>query len=179
MANKEEASEPLKYQTWVFKVPIHCEGCKRKVKKILHSIDGVYTTAIDSQLQKVTVTGNVDADTLMKKLNKSGKHAELWPEPPKKNPDNNNNKKKDKKPSKDAAADEKGGGDSPPAKSGDSDKKPAAAAENPTNNGGGGGGSAPSKSAEPAAPSKEKQQQQKPKAAAAEGKSPATLQKAR
>ncbi|KAK1264962.1 hypothetical protein QJS04_geneDACA017029 [Acorus gramineus] len=39
MANKEEASEPLKYQTWVLKVPIHCEGCKRKVKKVLHSID--------------------------------------------------------------------------------------------------------------------------------------------
>lgn len=66
-------------QTWVLKVSIHCEGCKRKVKKVLQSIDGVYTTTIDSKQQKVTVTGNVKAETLIKKLVKTGKHAEIWP----------------------------------------------------------------------------------------------------
>ncbi|KAM2049764.1 hypothetical protein EV2_008450 [Malus domestica] len=82
MATKpaEEAPGTLKYQTWVLKVSIHCEGCKRKVKKVLQNIDGVYTTDIDSQQHKVTVTGNVEAETLLKKLQKSGKHAELWPE---------------------------------------------------------------------------------------------------
>ena len=40
---------------------------------------GVYTTVIDSQQHKVTVTGNVDSETLLKKLLRSGKHAELWP----------------------------------------------------------------------------------------------------
>lgn len=63
------------------KVSIHCVGCWRKVKKILKSIDGVYTATIDQQ-QKVTVTGNIDAETLIKKLIKSGKHAEMWPEKP-------------------------------------------------------------------------------------------------
>ncbi|KAF5941470.1 hypothetical protein HYC85_019112 [Camellia sinensis] len=77
---EEPPSEPLTYETWVLKVPIHCEGCKRKVKKVLQSIDGVYTTTIDSQQQKVTVTGNVKAETLIKKLIKTGKHAEIWPE---------------------------------------------------------------------------------------------------
>ncbi|KAK6913783.1 Heavy metal-associated domain, HMA [Dillenia turbinata] len=72
--------EPLKYQIWVLKVSIHCEGCKRKVKKVLQGIDGVYITTIDLHQQKVTVAGNVDAETLIKKLNKTGKHAELWPE---------------------------------------------------------------------------------------------------
>ncbi|XP_058212453.1 heavy metal-associated isoprenylated plant protein 35-like [Rhododendron vialii] len=72
--------QPLKYQTWVLKVSIHCEGCKRKVKKVLQSIDGVYTTTIDSQQHKATVTGNVKAETLIKELVKTGKHAELWPE---------------------------------------------------------------------------------------------------
>ncbi|KAF9605734.1 hypothetical protein IFM89_018130 [Coptis chinensis] len=76
----EEASEPLKYQKWTLKVSIHCEGCKRKVKKVLQNIDGVYATTIDSQQHKVIVTGDVDADTLIKKLVKTGKHAELWPE---------------------------------------------------------------------------------------------------
>ncbi|RVW54635.1 Heavy metal-associated isoprenylated plant protein 36 [Vitis vinifera] len=66
----QDPPQPLKYQTWVLKVSIHCEGCKKKVKKVLHSIDGVYTTVIDSQQHKVTVTGNVDAETLIKKLNK-------------------------------------------------------------------------------------------------------------
>lgn len=37
-------------------------------------------TDIDSQQNKVTVTGNVDAQTLIKKLLKSGKQAELWPQ---------------------------------------------------------------------------------------------------
>lgn len=41
---------------------------------------GVYTTEIDSKQQKVTVTGNVATDTLIKKLVRNGKPAELWPE---------------------------------------------------------------------------------------------------
>ncbi|KAB1214001.1 Heavy metal-associated isoprenylated plant protein 26 [Morella rubra] len=82
MASKsaQEPSEPLKYQTWVLKVSLHCEGCKRKVKKVLQSIDGVFTTTFDSQQHKVTVTGNVTVETLIKKLVKTGKHAEIWPE---------------------------------------------------------------------------------------------------
>ncbi|KNA18663.1 hypothetical protein SOVF_068720 [Spinacia oleracea] len=69
---------PLKYQTWTLRVPIHCEGCKKKVKKILQKIDGVYMTTIDAQQHKVTVTGNIEAQTLLQKLSKSGKPAELW-----------------------------------------------------------------------------------------------------
>ncbi|XP_043711914.1 heavy metal-associated isoprenylated plant protein 36-like [Telopea speciosissima] len=82
MATKlaEAASESLKYQTWVLKVSIHCEGCKRKVKKVLQGVEGVYTTMIDSPQQKVTVTGNVNAETLFGKLLKTMKHVELWPE---------------------------------------------------------------------------------------------------
>ncbi|KAL6548258.1 hypothetical protein OROGR_008679 [Orobanche gracilis] len=77
---EETLQPPLQYQTWVLKVSIHCQGCKKKVKKVLQTIDGVYTIDIDSQQQKVTVTGNIDPQTLIKKLVKSGKHAELFPE---------------------------------------------------------------------------------------------------
>ncbi|KAL6293180.1 hypothetical protein ACE6H2_001322 [Prunus campanulata] len=80
LVSAQQVSESLKYQTWVLRVSIHCEGCKRKVKKVLQKIDGVYTTAIDSQRNRVTVTGNVDVQTLIKKLiMKAGKKAELWP----------------------------------------------------------------------------------------------------
>ncbi|OVA03082.1 Heavy metal-associated domain [Macleaya cordata] len=54
-----------------------CEGCKRKVKKLLQSIEGVLKTEIDSSEPKVTVLGNVDPQILIKKLGKSGKQAEL------------------------------------------------------------------------------------------------------
>jgi len=40
---------------------------------------GVYKTEVDSHQHKVTVTGNVDAQILIKKLMRSGKYAELWP----------------------------------------------------------------------------------------------------
>ncbi|GER32337.1 heavy metal transport/detoxification superfamily protein [Striga asiatica] len=70
--------EFLKIQTCVLKVNIHCDGCKHKVKKILQKIEGVYTIKIDSEQGKVTVSGNVDSSTLIKKLVKNGKHAEIW-----------------------------------------------------------------------------------------------------
>ncbi|KAI3895084.1 hypothetical protein MKW92_022566 [Papaver armeniacum] len=77
----EESPEPLRYQTSVLKVSIHCQGCKKKVKKILQSIDGVYQISIDTQQHKVTVTGDVDSEKLIKTLIKAGKLAELWPQP--------------------------------------------------------------------------------------------------
>ncbi|XP_023736188.1 heavy metal-associated isoprenylated plant protein 35 [Lactuca sativa] len=81
---EEHNTPPLKYKTWFLKVSIHCVGCKRKVKRVLQSIEGVYTIDIDSKQQKVTVVGNVEVDTLIKKLVKTGKHAEKWPENPNK-----------------------------------------------------------------------------------------------
>ncbi|TYI70831.1 hypothetical protein E1A91_D08G250400v1 [Gossypium mustelinum] len=89
----EEIQEPaLKYKAWVLKVSIHCEGCKRKVEKILRKIDDhsanqnlgtcVYEVDADLKQQKVTVKANlhVNVDTLIKKIVKKGRHAELWPE---------------------------------------------------------------------------------------------------
>ncbi|KAL5700500.1 hypothetical protein ACHQM5_025935 [Ranunculus cassubicifolius] len=55
-----------------------CDGCKRKVKKQLQSIDGVLKTEIDASQPKVTVLGNVDPKVLVKKLLKVGKQAEIW-----------------------------------------------------------------------------------------------------
>ncbi|CAM8893190.1 unnamed protein product [Rhodiola kirilowii] len=102
---EEETLAALTYKTWVLKVSIHCEGCNKKVKKVLQSIDGVYTTTVDSQQHKVHVTGNVEAETLIRKLLKAGKHATLWPEEPKKN----NTEKPQKKGDLDDGSGEPGG----------------------------------------------------------------------
>ncbi|GJY98330.1 heavy metal-associated isoprenylated plant protein 36-like protein [Tanacetum coccineum] len=88
-------------QTWILRVYIHCEGCKKKVFKVLNNIDGVYKTVIDAKEHEATVTGTVSGETLVQKLQKSGKHAEILPEsfkPPAKEPENDaGNQKKKKK----------------------------------------------------------------------------------
>ncbi|KAI3467006.1 hypothetical protein Pfo_023669 [Paulownia fortunei] len=75
---KDEDFKLLKIQTCVLRVNIHCDGCKQKVKKLLQRIEGVYQVNMDSEQQKVTVSGSVDSATLIKKLVRAGKHAELW-----------------------------------------------------------------------------------------------------
>ncbi|XP_044468175.1 heavy metal-associated isoprenylated plant protein 34 isoform X2 [Mangifera indica] len=67
----------MKFQSCVLKVNIHCDGCKKKVKKLLQKIDGVYSISIDAEQGRVVVTGNVDPAILIRKLEKSGKFAEL------------------------------------------------------------------------------------------------------
>ncbi|KAM0865356.1 hypothetical protein ACQ4PT_043326 [Festuca glaucescens] len=76
-----EEAEPLHYTTTVLRVSIHCEGCKKKVRKVLLAIEGVYKVTIDAAQHKVTVTGSVAADALVRRLLKSGKQAALWPVP--------------------------------------------------------------------------------------------------
>ncbi|KAF3619751.1 putative MLO-like protein 3-like [Capsicum annuum] len=72
---KDGLIQPLhvstQHQTCVLKVNIHCDGCKQEVKKKLQKIEGVYIVKIDADQSKVTVTGNVDPATLIKKLVKS------------------------------------------------------------------------------------------------------------
>ena len=41
---------------------------------------GVNNIDIDLRQHKVVVTGNVNSETLIRRLTKAGKHAELWPE---------------------------------------------------------------------------------------------------
>lgn len=94
---KEEDFKLLKIQTCVLKVNIHCDGCKQKVKKLLQRIEGVYQVNIDAEQQKVTVSGSVDSATLIKKLVRAGKHAELWSQKSNQNQNQKNNCIKDDK----------------------------------------------------------------------------------
>ncbi|KAJ1699402.1 hypothetical protein LUZ63_007914 [Rhynchospora breviuscula] len=76
----EAGPEALQYKTLFLKVSIHCEGCKKKVRRVLQNMDGVYKVEIDSLQHKVAVTGSVDHDMLIRRLNKCGKQASIWPE---------------------------------------------------------------------------------------------------
>ncbi|XP_027367005.1 heavy metal-associated isoprenylated plant protein 37 [Abrus precatorius] len=94
---KEDDFKLLKIQTCVLKVNIHCDGCKQKVKKLLQRIEGVYQVQIDAEQQKVTVSGSVDSATLIKKLVRAGKYAELWSQKTNQNQKQKNNCAKDDK----------------------------------------------------------------------------------
>ncbi|EEF31327.1 chloroplast-targeted copper chaperone, putative [Ricinus communis] len=94
---KEEDFKLLKIQTCVLKVNIHCDGCKQKVKKLLQRIEGVYQVSIEAEQQKVTISGSVDSATLIKKLVRAGKHAEVWSQKSNQNQNQKNDCIKDDK----------------------------------------------------------------------------------
>nr|ADE77428.1 unknown [Picea sitchensis] len=68
-----------KFQTVEMKVRMDCEGCERKVKKSVSSMKGVESVDVNRKEQKLTVTGYVDVNKVVKKVKGTGKRAELWP----------------------------------------------------------------------------------------------------
>ncbi|OVA14650.1 Heavy metal-associated domain [Macleaya cordata] len=66
-------------QTVELKVRMDCDGCELKVKKTLSSMSGVKSVDINRKQQKVTVTGYVEANKVLKKAKSTGKKAEIWP----------------------------------------------------------------------------------------------------
>ncbi|XP_020681476.1 heavy metal-associated isoprenylated plant protein 23 [Dendrobium catenatum] len=75
--HKHKAKKQL--QTVELKVRMDCEGCERKVKKVLSSMKGVKSVKVDLKQQKVTVTGHVDPNKVLKKAQSTGKKSEFWP----------------------------------------------------------------------------------------------------
>ncbi|KAJ3704395.1 hypothetical protein LUZ61_008100 [Rhynchospora tenuis] len=60
-------------------VHMDCQGCERKIKKALQKVEGVQGLEIDMQRQKVTVTGWVDQNKVLKAVRKTGRKAVFWP----------------------------------------------------------------------------------------------------
>ncbi|XP_059462938.1 heavy metal-associated isoprenylated plant protein 5-like [Corylus avellana] len=107
----EKKPEKPKESTLVLKIPLHCDGCIHKMRKIIQKFDGVEKVDIDAGKDLVTVKGTMDAKALVPYLTAKLKRS-VDVVPPKKDEGG------DKKPK------EGGGG-------GDGDKK---------KEGGGGGG---------------------------------------
>ncbi|XP_072953854.1 heavy metal-associated isoprenylated plant protein 45 [Typha angustifolia] len=62
------------------KVGMHCEKCIKAIKKAIKKIDDMETYQLDTEQNKVTVTGNVTTEEVMKVLQKIGKSATSWGE---------------------------------------------------------------------------------------------------
>ncbi|XP_042423508.1 heavy metal-associated isoprenylated plant protein 37-like [Zingiber officinale] len=67
----------LLHQTITLKVNVCCKGCQNKIEKALRKIHGVEDVTFEAEENKVIVTGETDAASLIKKLKKLKKHAVL------------------------------------------------------------------------------------------------------
>ncbi|KAJ3680385.1 hypothetical protein LUZ60_016663 [Juncus effusus] len=80
--NKRMAKgRPLSLQVVDLKVRMCCTGCERVVKDALLKVRGVDSVEVDVPLEKVTVTGYVDQNKILKEVRRHGKRAEFWPNP--------------------------------------------------------------------------------------------------
>ncbi|KAG6714948.1 hypothetical protein I3842_05G226500 [Carya illinoinensis] len=66
-------------QTVALKIRMDCEGCERKVKKVLYGVKGAKSVDVDMKQQKATVTGYVEAKKVLKAAQSTKKKVELWP----------------------------------------------------------------------------------------------------
>ncbi|WOL06422.1 heavy metal-associated isoprenylated plant protein 20-like [Canna indica] len=67
------------FQTVELKVRMDCDGCELKVKNALSSMKGVQSVNINRKQYKVTVTGFVEPHKVLKRVQSTGKKAEMWP----------------------------------------------------------------------------------------------------
>ncbi|KAK9115386.1 hypothetical protein Syun_022183 [Stephania yunnanensis] len=66
-------------QTVEIKVKMDCDGCERRVRHSVSSMRGVRTVEVDRKQSRVTVTGHVEANKVLKRVRNTGKRAEFWP----------------------------------------------------------------------------------------------------
>ncbi|KAM3345305.1 putative protein isoform X2 [Capsicum galapagoense] len=61
------------------RMKVHCKDCGVELKKQLKEVNGVDSVDIDHKLGKVVISGKVDPEKVLRKLEKRGREAELWP----------------------------------------------------------------------------------------------------
>ncbi|KAK1274574.1 Heavy metal-associated isoprenylated plant protein 26 [Acorus gramineus] len=62
-------------------VHMDCDGCEKRVRKAINKLEGVDSVDIDMDKQKVTVTGYIDQNKVLKTVRRTGRKAEFWPYP--------------------------------------------------------------------------------------------------
>ncbi|PAN12112.1 hypothetical protein GQ55_2G234400 [Panicum hallii var. hallii] len=67
------------FQTVELRVRMDCDGCEMKVKNALSSMKGVQSVEINRKQYKVTVQGYVEPHKVVKRVQATGKKAEIWP----------------------------------------------------------------------------------------------------
>ncbi|KMS99448.1 hypothetical protein BVRB_2g044470 [Beta vulgaris subsp. vulgaris] len=60
------------------RVGLHCDECIKKILKAIKKIEDIETYNVDTRLNKVTVTGNVTEEEVIRVIHKIGKTATTW-----------------------------------------------------------------------------------------------------
>ncbi|GFP95584.1 heavy metal-associated isoprenylated plant protein 26 [Phtheirospermum japonicum] len=67
-------------QTVEIKVKMDCDGCERRVKNAVKNMKGVRNVEVNRKQHRVTVSGFVDPNKVLKRVKNTGKtRAEFWP----------------------------------------------------------------------------------------------------
>ncbi|XP_030950073.1 heavy metal-associated isoprenylated plant protein 20-like [Quercus lobata] len=66
-------------QTVEIKVKMDCDGCERRVKNAVSNMKGAKSVDVNRKQSRVTVTGYVEPNKVLKKVKSTGKRAEFWP----------------------------------------------------------------------------------------------------
>ncbi|XP_058091560.1 heavy metal-associated isoprenylated plant protein 21-like [Magnolia sinica] len=77
--NKSIRNKRRPWQTVEVKVKMDCDGCERRVRHAVCSMKGARTVDVNRKQSKVTVTGYVDQNKVIKRIKGVGKKAEPWP----------------------------------------------------------------------------------------------------
>ncbi|GAA0161502.1 hypothetical protein LIER_17801 [Lithospermum erythrorhizon] len=79
LMSSKKGKKKKQINTVAVKIRMDCEGCARKVKKVLSGVKGAKSVDVDMKQQKATVTGFVDAKKVLKAAQSTGKKCEIWP----------------------------------------------------------------------------------------------------
>ncbi|KAK7280352.1 hypothetical protein RJT34_25415 [Clitoria ternatea] len=77
VSTRKKKRKPM--QTVEIKVKMDCDGCERRVRNSVSNMKGVKQVEVSRKQSKVTVTGYVDRNKVLKKVQSTGKRAEFWP----------------------------------------------------------------------------------------------------
>ncbi|GAB4840382.1 Heavy metal-associated isoprenylated plant protein 21 [Ancistrocladus abbreviatus] len=66
-------------QTVEIKVKMDCDGCERRVKNAVTRMRGVKSVEVNRKQSRVTVSGYVEPNKVLNKVQSTGKRAEFWP----------------------------------------------------------------------------------------------------
>lgn len=67
---------------FVYKVDMHCEGCTKKIKRMVKHFDGVKDVTADTGGNKLSVIGKIDPVKLQEKLEEKTKRKVVLTNPP-------------------------------------------------------------------------------------------------
>ncbi|GLU04655.1 hypothetical protein SLE2022_217930 [Rubroshorea leprosula] len=66
-------------QTVEIKVKMDCDGCERRVRNAVSTMKGAKSVDVNRKQSRVTVSGYVEPNKVLKRVKSTGKRAEFWP----------------------------------------------------------------------------------------------------